>query len=45
MYYNVLYLCTSKTPTLSADLSVKCNSYHALEKCEGVNKKLLSIVY
>jgi hypothetical protein len=25
-----------KTPTLSADLSDKGNSYHALEKCEGV---------
>ena len=33
-----LHLCTSKTPTLSADLSVKCNSYHALEKCEGVKE-------
>ena len=34
----VLHLCTSKTPTKSADLSDKGNSYHALEKCEGVNK-------
>jgi hypothetical protein len=32
-----LHLCTSKTPTKSADLSDKGNSYHALEKCEGVN--------
>ena len=34
-----LHLCTSKTPTKSADLSDKGNSYHALEKCEGVNQK------
>jgi NAD-dependent DNA ligase len=33
-----LHLCTSKTPTLSADLTGKSNSYHALEKCEGVKK-------
>ena len=33
----VLHLCTSKTPTKSADLSDKGNSYHALEKCEGVD--------
>ena len=33
---DVLHLCTSKTPTLSADLSDKGNSYHALEKCKGV---------
>jgi len=32
----ILHLCTSKTPTKSADLSDKGNSYHALEKCEGV---------
>ena len=32
----VLNLCTSKTPTKSADLSDKGNSYHALEKCKGV---------
>jgi len=31
-----LHLCTSKTPTLSADLTGKGNSYHALETCEGV---------
>ena len=35
----LLHLCTSKTPTKSADLSDKGNSYHALEKCEGVNQK------
>ena len=35
---SVLHLCTSKTPTLSADLNGKGNSYHALEKCEGVKK-------
>ena len=34
-----LNICTSKTPTLSADLSDKGNSYHALEKCKGVNSK------
>jgi hypothetical protein len=34
----LLHLCTSKTPTKSADLSDKGNSYHALEKCEGVNQ-------
>ena len=34
----VLHLCTSKTPTKSADLSDKGNSYHALEKCEGVKQ-------
>jgi hypothetical protein len=33
-----LHLCTSKTPTLSADLTDKGNSYHALEKCEGVRR-------
>jgi hypothetical protein len=33
-----LHLCTSKTPTLSADLTGKGNSYHALEKCEGVKR-------
>jgi hypothetical protein len=31
-----LHLCASKTPTKSADLTGKGNSYHALEKCEGV---------
>ena len=35
-----LHLCTSKTPTKSADLSDKCNSYHALKKCEGVKRML-----
>jgi len=34
----ILDLYTSKTPTKSANLSDKCNSYHALEKCEGVYK-------
>jgi len=34
---DLLNICTSKTPTKSADLSDKGNSYHALEKCEGVN--------
>jgi len=38
-FFHLLHLCTSKTPTKSADLSVKCNSYHALEKCEGVKEK------
>ena len=37
-----LHICTSKTPTLLADLSDKgnsfCESLHALEKCEGVNE-------
>jgi hypothetical protein len=32
----ILHLCTSKTPTKSADLSDKGNSYHTLEKCEDV---------
>jgi ATP-dependent exoDNAse (exonuclease V) beta subunit len=40
VFESILHLYTSKTPTLSADLSVKCNSYHALEKCKGVNTKL-----
>lgn len=35
-YSPVLHICTSKTPTLSADLTGKGNSYHALEKCEGL---------
>jgi NAD-dependent DNA ligase len=43
----VLHLCTSKTPTKSADLSDKgnsfCESLHALEKCEGVNKTTTSL--
>ena len=39
-----LNLCTSKTPTLSADLSDKCNSCHALEKCEGVNLEKYNII-
>jgi hypothetical protein len=33
---SLVHLCISKTPALSVDLSDKCNSYHALEKCEGV---------
>jgi superfamily II RNA helicase len=37
---NLLQLCTSKTPTKSAVLSDKDNSYHALEKCEGVKSEL-----
>ena len=37
--FGCLHLCTSKTPTLSADLTDKGNSYHALEKCEGVTKE------
>jgi len=37
---NSLHLCTSKTPTKSADLSDKGNSYHALEKCKGVKETL-----
>ena len=32
----VLHLCTIKSPTLSAFIGSKVNSYHALEKCEGV---------
>jgi len=36
LHYRTLHICTSKTPTLSAILSDKGNSYHALEKCEGV---------
>ena len=31
-----LHLCTFKTPTKSAVMSGKGNSYHALEMCEGV---------
>ena len=33
---DLLHLCTFKTPTKSAVMSDKGNSYHALEKCEGV---------
>jgi tetratricopeptide (TPR) repeat protein len=40
-----LHLCTSKTPTKSADLSDKGNSYHALEKCEGVKRYKVGFVY
>jgi superfamily II RNA helicase len=39
---NLLQLCTSKTPTKSAVLSDKDNSYHALEKCEGVKSESAS---
>ena len=39
-----LHLCTSKTPTKSADLSDKCNSCHALEKCEGVKLEKYNII-
>jgi hypothetical protein len=39
----LLHLCTSKTPTLSADLSDKGNSYHALEKCEGVENDDITV--
>jgi DNA ligase (NAD+) len=35
-------ICTSKTPTLSADLSDKGNSNHALEKCKGLKTPTLS---
>ena len=38
-----LHLCTSKTPTKSADLSDKGNSYHALEKCEGLIEESFAI--
>ena len=38
-----LNICTSKTPTLSADLSDKGNSYHALEKCEGVKNDDITV--
>jgi len=41
---DVLHLCTSKTPTKSADLSDKGNSYHALEKCEGVKEEVVEEV-
>jgi hypothetical protein len=40
VFESILHLCTSKTPYLSEDLSVKCNSCPALEKCEGINTKL-----
>jgi len=47
---NDLHLCTSKTPTKSADLSDKGNSYHALfqsqrdiRKCEGVKQLMKNI--
>jgi hypothetical protein len=40
-----IHLCTSKTPTKSADLSDKGNSYHALETCEGVKKQFRKVVY
>lgn len=40
----LLHLCTSKTPTLSADLTGKGNSYHALEKCKGVKHASLQQV-
>jgi hypothetical protein len=33
----MLHLCTIKSPTSSAFISSKGNSYHALEKCEGVH--------
>ena len=33
----ILHLCTIKSPTSSAFIGSKGNSYHALEKCEGVN--------
>ena len=33
-----LHLFTIKSPTLSAFISNKDNSYHALEQCEGVNE-------
>ena len=35
-YPDILCLCTSKSPTLSATISDKGNCFHALEKCEGV---------
>ena len=38
-----LHLCTSKTPTKSADLSDKGNSYHAHEKCEGLIEESFAI--
>jgi len=34
----LLNLCTIKSPTLSAFIGIKGNSYHALDKCEGVDK-------
>ena len=40
----VLGLCTSKMPTLTADLSNKDNSYHALLKSEGVEEEKSHIV-
>jgi hypothetical protein len=36
---NVLRLCTIKYPTSLAFIGSKGNSYHAIEKCEGVNIK------
>jgi len=39
-----LYLCSSKLPTQSADLNGKDNSYHALEKCEGVERGQGSVI-
>jgi len=45
LFIPLLHICTSKTPTLSEDLSVKCNSYHALEKCEGVNREETNFEY
>ena len=37
-YIDALRLCISKTPALSAVVNDKGNSYHALEKCEGVKQ-------
>ena len=34
----MLHLCTFKTPPFRGVMSDKGNSYHALEKCEGVKK-------
>jgi len=36
----ILHLSTIKSPTKSAFIGSKGNSYHALEKCEGVNAKV-----
>jgi hypothetical protein len=41
----ILHLCTIKSPTSPAFIGSKSNSYHALEKCEGVKKKGGSHIY
>ena len=36
--FEILQLRTTKSPTPSAFISDKANSYHALEKCNGLKK-------